>query len=381
MPKRKTHEEFIEDLNSKNKYVKPLSKYIKSSEKMEFECLVCGNIFKMSPNSILSKSSCPHCAIEKRTKLRRKTHEQFIKELNNINSNIEVMGDYKNNKTAIKCKCKIDGNIWSAIPSRLLQGSGCPICGTKKIKKALKKDNNQFIEELKQKNPNIIPLEEYINATTKIKLKCKLCGNLWSARPHDLLRGKGCPVCAIKKISQARKKSNITFIKELKKINPFIEILEDYVRGSDKIKYKCNICGNISEIKAQHLLEGIGCNVCSESHMEKMVRQILLENNIDFLMHHTYDGLVGINNGNLSYDFYLPKYNVLIECQGEQHEKPIEFFGGEEQFKIQQEHDRRKKEYANEHNISLLEIWYYEDEECFEDIIFEYLENCGISFN
>ena len=46
--------------------------------------------------------------------------------------------------------------------------------------------------------------------------------------------------------------------------------------------------------------------------------------------------------------------------EGGQHEKPIDLFGGEEQFKIQQEHDKRKKEYAKLHNIKLLEIWYYD---------------------
>lgn len=75
---------------------------------------------------------------------------------------------------------------------------------------------------------------------------------------------------------------------------------------------------------------------------------------------YTFDGLCGVNGGLLSYDFYLPNKNVLIEFQGEQHEQPIEYFGGKEKFKIQQEHDRRKREYAKNHNIDLLEIWYWD---------------------
>lgn len=43
-----------------------------------------------------------------------------------------------------------------------------------------------------------------------------------------------------------------------------------------------------------------------------------------------------------------------------QHEQPVEYFGGKEKFKIQQEHDRRKRDYAKEHNIELLEIWYWD---------------------
>ena len=82
---------------------------------------------------------------------------------------------------------------------------------------------------------------------------------------------------------------------------------------------------------------------------------------------------VGVNNGKLSYDFYLPQYNLLTEIQGIQHEKPIEIFGGEEQFKTQQEHDRRKREYAEKNGYKLLEIWYY-DYDRIEEILNRELE-------
>ena len=81
-----------------------------------------------------------------------------------------------------------------------------------------------------------------------------------------------------------------------------------------------------------------------------------------------------MKNGLLSYDFYLPIYNLLIEFQGIQHEQPIEYFGGEEQFEIQQEHDKRKREYAKQNNINLLEIWYY-DIDNIEEILTNTLNN------
>ena len=74
-----------------------------------------------------------------------------------------------------------------------------------------------------------------------------------------------------------------------------------------------------------------------------------------------YDGLLGLGNGNLSYDFYLPSYNLLIEYQGGQHEKYIKgFHKTKNDFIIQQEHDRRKKQYAEDNNIKLLPIWYWD---------------------
>ena len=59
-------------------------------------------------------------------------------------------------------------------------------------------------------------------------------------------------------------------------------------------------------------------------------------------------------------DFFLNEHNIVVECQGEQHERPIDYFGGEKQFAIQQEHDRRKREFAKDRNIKLLDIWYYD---------------------
>ena len=86
----------------------------------------------------------------------------------------------------------------------------------------------------------------------------------------------------------------------------------------------------------------------------------MVNNSICFSSQYKYDGLVGVGKRQLSYDFYLPDYNLLIEYQGLQHEKPIEWFGGKKHFEIQQEHDKRKREYAEKNNIELLEIWYWE---------------------
>lgn len=104
---------------------------------------------------------------------------------------------------------------------------------------------------------------------------------------------------------------------------------------------------------------------------EEKTDNYLVKNKIINEPQKTFEGLLGLGKGLLSYDFYLPTYNLLIEIQGEQHEKPIDFKGkglkyAKEQFNIQKIHDKRKREYAKEHNIKLLEIWY----NCFDDIEF-----------
>lgn len=131
-----------------------------------------------------------------------------------------------------------------------------------------------------------------------------------------------------------------------------------------KYEFFCSDCGryffkminNITKEYRSHEW----CPHCSLSKGEKEIEDWLRLNNIDYVYEKEFENLIGINGGNLSYDFYLPKYNLLIEYQGEQHEKPYRYIGGKSLFERQQVHDKRKREYAKEHNIELLEIWYWD---------------------
>ena len=59
---------------------------------------------------------------------RSKTHEDYVLEVEKINPNIEVIGEYINTNTKILHKCKIDGFHWYVEPSHVLLGYNCPIC-------------------------------------------------------------------------------------------------------------------------------------------------------------------------------------------------------------------------------------------------------------
>lgn len=58
--------------------------------------------------------------------------------------------------------------------------------------------------------------------------------------------------------------------------------------------------------------------------------------------------------GSQSLDFYLPDYNIAIECQGIQHYEPISFFGGKKAFEKQLFNDKLKKEKCFKNNVKLL---------------------------
>jgi hypothetical protein len=76
-------------------------------------------------------------------------------------------------------------------------------------------------------------------------------------------------------------------------------------------------------------------------------------------------------------DFYLPKYNLAIECQGKQHFKVIKSWGGEDGLKVRQDRDKIKADLCQKNNVNIEYISYTDNvDECLEKIIKKY-ESAG----
>ena len=127
---RKTHEQFIAELYKINKNIEVLSKYINSDTHIDCYCKVCGNKWDVRPANLLKGYNCPKCSIREQHDKQRKSHEQYIKEMNIKQPNIKVLGKYIDNHTGVKCQCEICGNVWSPKPNVSLgkKSCGCPQC-------------------------------------------------------------------------------------------------------------------------------------------------------------------------------------------------------------------------------------------------------------
>lgn len=145
-------------------------------------------------------------------------------------------------------------------------------------------------------------------------------------------------------------------------------------------KCKCILCGKEQIVKCDEFgiyppdeygvraYDGywskVQCNCHGKiSSFQWIVNKLLIENEVPYQVEYSFDNLLGVYGVNqLRFDFAifdekgLLKY--LIECQGEQHYKPIDEFGGERQYAIQVENDKLKKQYAKDHGIKLIEISY-----------------------
>lgn len=104
------------------------------------------------------------------------------------------------------------------------------------------------------------------------------------------------------------------------------------------------------------------CDCHPISSFQWIVNDILIKHGVEYQVEVPADGVYGIDNETpLRFDFAVYKEGqplAFLECQGEQHYKPVEEFGGERRFAIQQRNDEEKRKYAKEKNIKLIEISY-----------------------
>lgn len=295
---------------------------------------------------------------------RKRTHQEFISEMKEKRPEVVVLGEYINANTHVPCRCAISGETWSPLPYDVLHGSKCPTCALNGRADKRRKPHHQFLDEMRVKQPNLIVNTVYLGAWRPVECTCLICNTTKDYYPADLLYAGGCWTCGNKKIGEKLSMRLDTFLQKLSDVSTDIEYVDGFVNASSAVNVRCKICEHLWSPKAQSLLQGYGCPVCRQSHGEKAVDKYLHEHDIDHIHQKEFDGLVGLGGRNLSYDFYFPLYNTLLEYQGVYHDGTASNQTDVE-FCKQQEHDHRKSEYAKNHSIQLLEIWYYD----FDNII------------
>ena len=216
-----------------------------------------------------------------------------------------------------------------------------------------KYSNNEFIKKAKEVHGNKYNYSnvEYINSRTKVCIICPEHGEFWQRPDKHIFAKRGCPKCG--KTQKLTKKEFIEKAKLIHKDTYDYSNVE-YKTNRQKIEIICKKHGSFIQTPHAHL-SGQGCPICKQRILEKEINNFLIENNIKYEYQKKIDWL-----GKQSLDFYLPDYNIAIECQGIQHFKPIDFAGkGEnwasEMYEYTKERDIVKEKLCNEHGIKLLQ--------------------------
>lgn len=359
-----------------------------------------------------------------RAPVNKKTHEEFIEEVNKKHPNkYDVLGKYVNWDTKVLIKYIECSHEKETAPSSILKGIGCKKCSDKRLADGRRKDHKTFSEEFSEAlGYEYILKGKYRGNKHKIEVEHAECGNTFSKIPSDLLRGRGCPTCKYKRVSERMTATNEEFLDKVREIDPLGEyIFHDEYKGSYvKLRYTHIPCGKYHKIDPNHFFRGRGCPRCSKVHKptsEEFVDNVEKLYGNEYIIEGEYvtaktkikvrhrdcgrvyevspDNLLrgrrcplckeskgekgvrevlenlgieflqewrigGTDSSSPRFDFYIPTLRACIEYDGEQHVFPIETWGGTETFSKVIKRDTVKNHYCHYRGIELLRIPYWQ---------------------
>lgn len=300
--------------------------------------------------------------------MRSKTYKEFKTEIIiKYGMKYTLYSPYQKAREKIIIKNNLCGHIYKISPDNLLRGKGCPLCAMKNFLD-IRKPSLSHVENIINKS-GFIYMSGYKNSKSLVTVKCKDCGeikkyifsNFYTLRPKCSIRLKKAQEYKrqneVKKYVKGKNIQNkFQFKSWLKETtNDEIKMIGNFpsnIYGETKFKHlKCNR----TFIKCIHAMRiGGMCPYCNESHGEVKTAKWLNDNKISFIKQYTFDNCK--YKKAMPFDFYLPDKKVAIEYDGEQHYKPVKFFGGVKQFRIQQKRDNIKNEYCRNNGIKLIRI-------------------------
>lgn len=310
--------------------------------------------------------------------MRKKTHKEFIKEVYNlVGTEYTILTEYElSSKKLLIRHNKCNTEYWVR-PNLFLKGGRCPNCNGNKAKH---KTTTQYKKEVFDLvGDEYTVLEDYINRATPILMRHNKCGREYKVSPGNFLYRSRCIECYYqsKRLTPQEIDSNIK-----EHLGSNYKLVSDYNGAGNKVELLHKDCNKTFEVRYTDIIQHhSGCPYCKKSRGEEYIETYLKENNIRYEEQKKFEGLVNIFQ--LSYDFYLPDYNILIEYQGEQHFKPKTFGGipkelAQDRFKRQQNNDNIKKKFAKENNYTLWEPTYkinsYSKMKCYLDEKFSLIE-------
>jgi hypothetical protein len=295
---RKSTDSFICEAMKKHgdKYDYKLVNYVNNRVKVAIICPMHG-VFKQSPFNHLV-SGCSKCAHSNTSVRCKRSLQSFIDKASMVHSGkydySQVVYKTKEDKILIGCS---DHGFFSQRAGSHLRGAKCPTCDSENRYK-LRWSNvaNEFLDKAKNIHGDryCYSRVNYVDAYTKVEIKCLL---------HDKV---------------------------------FLQTPMSHLRGSTS----CKQCSQ------------------TESLGERAIRVFLRTNNIPFETEKTFVSCRMKKNSYLRFDFCLSDSKILIEYDGLQHFSDIGLFWNNNSFKDIVKRDVFKNKWAEDNGYRLLRIGY-----------------------
>ena len=183
---------------------------------------------------------------------KKKTQEQFEKEIHEKYPQIQIRGKYNGSNERVNVHCNIDEYDWNAYPNNLLT-YGCPCCNGRVI------TTQSFKNEIAKLHPEVEIIGEWNGIDTPISCRCKECNFEWNYKPHSI-RTTGCPRC---NGSVTRKWTHEEYVEKINELfDGNIVVLGHYKNMNTKILHKCNKHNYEYMMNPIHALRRQGCKLC-----------------------------------------------------------------------------------------------------------------------
>ena len=359
-----TTEEYIQRAKAVHgdKYGYELTEYVDRNTFITIICKKHGP-FKIHPYThIRLGCECSACARDKTINTLALTTESFIKRAKEyIGAHYDYSRvEYVNAHTPVVIGCPIHG-WFTKYPMEIQQGKkGCPKCGLEKKNNKRRTGLEKFIER-----SNIIHSYKYnydkviyINQHKHVTITCPVHGD-FQQTPMQHLRGNGCAKCFNPYYEGRTKKDLIQDLQKRHHGKYSYPNLPDWSNNRMYLNIICPKHGLFRQRIANHL-RGDGCPSCRNSKQENILEGQFHRKKIRYVREKTFPWLV--RKRHMYIDFYLPEYNVAIECHGAQHfgvEVHSRFKFSEDDYKDKRERDELKYKLCKEHGIRLLYFCYY----------------------
>ena len=172
--------------------------YTSIKDKIPIICKKHNTLFKQSIYHHSKGEGCPICANESMKQTKSLGTEGFIERSR------EVHGDkydysnvsYVNNSTKVEIKCNTCGTIFQQLPSKHLEGQGCPECARRRtITTAMAFDTFRELASRIHQSKYDYDKDSYTNSKGKVTITCPVHG-VFEQEAESHLQGHGCPKCA-----------------------------------------------------------------------------------------------------------------------------------------------------------------------------------------
>lgn len=339
---QKTTEQFITQALAVHgeRYEYSLVEYRGNKDKVKIICRNHG-IFEQEAKSHLNGHGCRDCA-----GVGPRTTEDFITKARDFwgdKYDYEKV-DYLSNNDKVTITCRKHGDFVQRPHSHLIGYEGCTKChGKGKIDKAI------FIEKATEKHEGKFDYSEVVfkSLDSDVTVICPTHG-IFRQKAKNHLRS-GCPRCG-----GSGQLTTQDFVNKARQIHGDLYDYSHtlYSISNANVQIDCPYHGQFDQ-RASHHLQGHGCPTCRQSRGEFRIEQKLKLLGVEFEQQKRFSDCR--QDRHLPFDFFIANRGI-IEFQGEQHFRPVDFGNGESDYAAIRRRDEIKESYCSDNGIPMLII-------------------------